>query len=348
MVTFVLAFFFAMVLGFAAHRGSVCTVRAVAETMHARTFAMFRSVAKSVLWIIAITLPIFWLLPATAGAVSGWQLTLLALAGGFAFGLGAGINGACAYSTMARLSDGEAGMVVTITGFAIGVFAFSQLIEGGVARPSPAPGMILSLAGWGLVIAGLLLLFGVYETVRLWRTRPSGKTIRDLILARPYRLSTAALVMGISGALVFLFYGSAGYTSTFELVVEGAIGDRPWPSTSRWLLLVAVLLGMFVSTLAKGGPRLDWRPRMAWLRNLFGGTLMGLGVALTPGGNDVLVLYGLPSLSPHAIPSYAALAVGVAVAIVLMRVLFGIKMGAEIKDDVFLSDWGLGTKQQKS
>ena len=75
---------------------------------------------------------------------------------------------------------------------------------------------------------------------------------------------------------------------------------------------------------------------------------MGLGAALTPGGNDVLVLYSLPSVSPHALPSYAALALGVVVAILLMRVIFGIEMRAEVKNDVFLTDWGLGTRPQKS
>ena len=349
MVAFVLAFFFALVLGFAAHRGSVCTVRAVAEAMHARTFAMFRSVAKSVLWIVAITLPVFWLVPATAASVAGWQLTFIAVAGGFAFGLGAGINGACAYSTMARLAEGEAGMLITIAGFAVGVFGFTQLVgAGAIARPSPAPAYVLSLTVWGLVAALLLLAYGAYEAARLWQSRPAGKSLRELVLARPYRLSTAALVMGISGALVFLFYGSAGYTSTFEVVVEGALGDRPWPSVARWLLLVAVILGMFLSALARGGLRLDWRPRRDWARNLVGGSLMGLGAALTPGGNDVLVLYGLPSLSPHALPGYAALAVGVIAAIVLMRAIFGLEMRAEIKDDVFVSDWGLGTRPQKS
>src|SRR5260370_827477 len=131
---FVLAFFFALVLGFAAHRASICTVRAVAEAMHARTFMMFGSVVKSVLWVIAVT----------------------------------------------------------------------------------------------------PLISAAYEVRRLGRTRPVGKSWRELVLARPYRLSTAALVMGVSGALVFLLYGSAGYTSTFEVVIEGALGDRPWPSTSRW------------------------------------------------------------------------------------------------------------------
>jgi hypothetical protein len=105
---------------------------------------------------------------------------------------------------------------------------------------------------------------------------------------------------------------------------------------------------MFLSAIARGGVRIDWRPRLEWLRNLVGGVLMGLGAALAPGGNDVLVLYSLPSFSPHALPSYAALAVGVVVAILLMRAVFGIDMRAEVKDDVFVSDWGLGTRRQKS
>jgi uncharacterized membrane protein YedE/YeeE len=348
-VAFLLALFFAVVLGFAAHRGSICTVRAVAEAMHARTFMMFWSVVKSVLWIIAITLPIFALLPATAEAVGGWRFTAIAVAGGFIFGLGAGINGACAYSTMARLAEGEASMLVAVAGFAFGIFGFGLLVGGGaVARPSPAPALILSLGTFGLVVAALILAYGAYEIRRLWRTRPPGKSLRELVLARPYRLSTAALVMGISGALVFLLYGSAGYTSTFEVVIEGALGERPWPSTARWLLLVAVILGMFVSAVARGGLRFDCRPRVDWLRNVFGGLLMGLGAALTPGGNDVLVLYSLPSLSPHALPSYAALALGVIAAILFMRAVFGIEMRAEVKHDIFLTDWGLGRRSQKS
>ena len=39
---------------------------------------------------------------------------------------------------------------------------------------------------------------------------------------------------------------------------------------------------------------------------------MGFGTALAPGGNDVLILYGIPTVSPYAVPTYTALAVGVA------------------------------------
>jgi hypothetical protein len=35
-------------------------------------------------------------------------------------------------------------------------------------------------------------------------------------------------------------------------------------------------------------------------------------VALTPGGNDALVLYGIPSLSPHALPAFLTMTLGIA------------------------------------
>jgi uncharacterized membrane protein YedE/YeeE len=348
MAALIVSLLLAAVLGFAAHRGSVCTVRAVAETMHARTFYMFASIGKSVLWIVAVTIPFFWLIPATATNLSGWPLTGAALAGGFLFGLGAGINGACAYSTMARLVDGEVGMLIAIAGFAVGVYVFIGLIDAGTfARPLATPALVAGAVNWAVLIALALVAVGVYEARRLWRTAPAGASVRELILARPYRLSTTALIMGVSGAAIFLLFGAGGYTSTFEVVVEGTLGTRPWPAAGRWLLLLAVLFGMFLSTLTRGGFRVDWRPRLGWLRNLFGGVLMGLGVAMAPGGNDVLVLYAIPSLSPHAIPVFAALAAGVAVALLFLRAVFGVETRAVCRDDVFISDWGLGTRAAK-
>ena len=78
---------FAALLGFAAHRASICTVRAVAEMISARTAFMLASIGKSALWVIALTLPFLWLMPAAAAGIGGWQLTLTALAGGLVFGL---------------------------------------------------------------------------------------------------------------------------------------------------------------------------------------------------------------------------------------------------------------------
>ena len=70
----------------------------------------------------------------------GWRLSATALAGGFLFGLGAGVNGACAYSTMARLVDGEAAMLIAIAGFALGVGLFVGCLDAGLLqRPEKSP-----------------------------------------------------------------------------------------------------------------------------------------------------------------------------------------------------------------
>jgi uncharacterized membrane protein YedE/YeeE len=338
-----LAIGLAVILGFAAHRGSVCMVRAVTELLTARTGYMLISIGKSVLWVFAISLPFIWLVPASSSGLTGWQLSTIAVFGGFVFGIGAAINGACAYATMARLVDGEGGMLVTIVGFALGVLCFVGLLGlHWVARPVQSPALAASALTYAALIAAVVLIWCLYEVIRLWRTRPEGTALTALALARQYRLSTTALVMGGATAALVLMFGPLGYTSTFEQIFEAVFGVRGWPTTVRWVILASVLAGMLLSTVQRGTFRIDWRPRLFWLRNLSGGVLMGLGVALTPGGNDALVLYGMPSLSPHALPAFAAMGIGVAAALLLMRWALGIETRAYCRNDLFVSDQGLG------
>jgi hypothetical protein len=144
--------------------------------------------------------------------------------------------------------------------------------------------------------------------------------------------------MGLAGGLILLLFGSAGYTTTFQQVIEAHAGTRPMPPYGRWIVLGAVLFGMLASTLQRGSFRIDWRPRLLWFRNIFGGVLMGLGCALLPGGNDALILYGIPGLSPHALPAYAALLLGIFVALITMRAIFSVEMRVACRNDMYIAD----------
>src|SRR5260370_39596045 len=102
----------AAILGFATHRASVCTVRAVAELLSSRRGFMLASIIKSILWASAVTIPFFLIsmtMPPQAGA---WQLSLAAVLGRLVFRVGAALNGACGCSTMARLTRVAGCMVV--------------------------------------------------------------------------------------------------------------------------------------------------------------------------------------------------------------------------------------------
>jgi hypothetical protein len=240
---------------------------------------------------------------------------------------------------MARMIDGEIGMLLTVMGFALGVLAFVGLISSGtLVRPAPAPSQMPSVMRVAPYAVAVLLVLALIEGIGLWRSRPPGSTLRSLIFARAYRLSTAALLMGLAGGLILLMFGSAGYTTTFQQVVEAHAGTRPMPPYGRWIVLGAVLFGMFASTLQRGSFRIDWRPRLSWFRNIAGGFLMGLGCALLPGGNDALILYGIPGLSPHAIPAYAALLLGIFVALVTMRAVFRVEMRVACRNDLYIAD----------
>jgi hypothetical protein len=241
---------------------------------------------------------------------------------------------------MARLADGEGAMLVAIGGFATGTGLFAMLAdEQWLTRPKATPVLLSAVTSWSPVLAIGFCAWAVFEVIRLWRTRERKLSLREIVLPRRYRVSTAAMLMGLTGATLFLLFGPFGYTSTFELFIERVFGTRAAPlPTARWVLLAAVLAGMLISTLLRGSFRLDLRPRRAWLLNFAGGLLMGFGAALAPGGNDALVMYGIPSLSPYAAPTYAALIVGVAGGLLLLRVFFGFQAKVEFRGDVLVAD----------
>jgi len=187
------------------------------------------------------------------------------------------------------------------------------------------------------VLAVAVLIWAAYEFVRIWRARPDGTPLSQMILAPQYRLSTAAMVIGLAGSAIFLIFGSPGYTATLQNLIESYVSARGSPPTERWVLLIAVLLGMALSTIQRGSFRFDWVPRLSWLQSVFGGVLMGVGTALLPGGNDALVLYGIPALSPHALPAFAAMLAGIAGALWLLG-RFGIYMRVACRNDLYIAE----------
>ena len=330
-----LSFALAALLGFAAHRASVCTVKAVAEVTGTGKAYLFASIGKSVLWVILITIPFLWLVPTARSGLVGWQFSSMALFGGLIFGIGAAINGACAISTLTRLADGQLRMLTTLGGFLIGVLCYLILLRRGwLSAPLPSPPLVGSLLPWAVALMIGLLSWAAYECARLWRTRPSGLRIKELAIASPYRLSSAALVIGLANGALYLIHGPWAYTVTLEQSVERVFGTHDWPMSDRWILFAAILLGMILSNWHRGDYHFDWRPELDWLKNIGGGILMGAGAAIVPGGNDALVLYGIPSLSPHAIPAYLAMTTGIALALLMMRLFWGTTPKIECRGDI--------------
>ena len=87
----------------------------------------------------------------------------------------------------------------------------------------------------------------------------------------------------------------------------------------RTLLALALLAGAVAGAASAGMFRLRISSPGDVARHFAGGALMGVGAALIPGGNDSLVLIGLPLLQPSAGAAYVAMVVAIAVGFALRQ-----------------------------
>ena len=308
------AMLLAGILGLAAHRASICSVVAVAEILEPRRPDMLISFAKTALWIIAVTVTLAWLAEDAVMPVVAWQLTALGLLGGFIFGVGSTINDGCAFSTLRKLINGKFVILLTLLGFALGSSVMA-LLASLQWSPEPIPTDPLINARNPLVLGLLFVVVAwiSWECVMITRYRRlHGHR------APHYRLALSAALMGLSNGILFALLGPWMYTAVVGQQVDYALGHGEAPRLLFWLLFGSVVAGMAVSAWRTGRFRARWSFR-GWGRCLFGGVLMGVGAGLVPGGNDVLILHGIPGFSPHAVPVFVAMLIGIALALLIQR-----------------------------
>ena len=304
----------AALLGFAAQRANICTVRAVKEMLTTRRAYMLLSFGKTVLWVILATCVFGMMLPETT--VYYRSLSIFSVVGGFLFGIGATLNGGCAISTLTNLASGRLSMLFSIMGMAVGATGFflygSRPPMQSLSIPPTMPAYAEMLSE---LVVFILSLWALWEVYRIWRGQDASLSIAERLLAKHYRLSTAALLIGISNAILLVFYGPWSFTSGINQFILQQLGMG---MEFHWIygaLVVSVLGGIATSALLRGKFHLRWRPNLRWLTRFAGGGLMGFGAAMVPGGNDELIFSGIPSLSASALVAYAALIAGIAVSL---------------------------------
>ncbi|MBI2311441.1 MAG: YeeE/YedE family protein [Betaproteobacteria bacterium] len=336
---FTVSLFLVAFLGFASHRASLCTVRAVAEILSTRRAYLLWSFAKTVLWVMAVSLAIMSLSPGRGPAFQSHAPTLAALAGGFLFGAGAAVNGGCSFSTLQRLADGEVWMLAALGGYGAGAAAWMEFAPAfGIAPGPSATGAGPEPGGWTPVALGLLWLWGAWELAQLWRARPRNAGLRQIVGADPYRLSAAALVIGASGGFLYSLNDSWTYTNTLRGAAAFLLGREGAPSAHQGWLLLALFLGMLLSSWQRSRIRLRSRPFREGLRHLAGGLMMGMGGAVIPGGNDTLILKGIPTFSPDALGMYLSLIAGIASVLLTIRAIRGSMITVDCSGDVCRAD----------
>lgn len=340
MLNLAIALGLAAFLGFAAQRASVCTVRAVAEVLSSGSASFLISFAKTAIWALPISVVVLWSGMQYAPLAATYPLSWTALLGGTLFGLGAAANGACAFSTLAYFAEGQMPMLASFAGYIVGVRVWDHFHALPILHlPEAMPSLLAVPATASITIVLVACLWVLWESWRLWRTGDRTRSGLQRLLADRYRLSTAAMIIGICAGLLYAMSGAWTYTSVLRKLALRNFEGTHASSGNALALLLAVLCGMWLSAWQRGKLHLNLGGAGDWLRRLLGGVLMGFGASLVPGGNDEIVLRAFPLLSPHAIPAYCGVLAGIAAGLLILKVTARRTLHVSCVGDTFKESW---------
>ncbi|MCJ8158237.1 YeeE/YedE thiosulfate transporter family protein [Sphingomonas sp. LaA6.9] len=286
---FVLVF----IAGYATQRGSVCAVGAIQEIVDERSAGKllgFLFCAGCAL----ITMGVAGL--AGVDAISRHRdlaIGTTTIAGGMVFALGAHINGKCAFGTVAALGAGDLAYGATILGFVAGV---ATMFASGAMHPADLNGPVASplLALDAALVAVLALALTGALAIAHWRQGGGAVT------AGGWSTFRAMVVIGLVNAPLLAMLHGWPYTRLLIDLVGAHAEEIPRRVTITAIFVLGSVGGAVV------GRRFAWRRGTGgrWLRASAGGYVMGLGAVLIPGGNDTMLMVGLPLLLPNLSLAY--------------------------------------------
>jgi toxin CptA len=129
----------------------------------------------------------------------------------------------------------------------------------------------------------------------------------------------ATTVIGITFFFMLLLVGAWAYTDVLAELARGMAGNL----VARSLLLVALFAGAMLGGITAGRFRSTRVSAVQLLKCFGGGLLMGWGSLLIPGGNDGLILVGIPLLWPYAWIAFLTMCVTIGAALLLETGMVG-------------------------
>jgi uncharacterized membrane protein YedE/YeeE len=300
-VSFLIALSAVGIMGFANQRGDTCTVAAIKEIVATRRINRLAALVETSLWSGGgfVLLNAMGMLPTKPVDYVVGALTAL---GGSLFGMGALVNRACIFGTVARLGSGEWAYLATPVGFYMGSLAALYLPT---PQQSTRESIVLTASTWLVVVVVVLVVARLCE--HGLKIRRGNRRTLDHV----WSPQVATTIIGVTFPVAFVAAGEWTYTDFISDLAHG--GDARLPS--RLLLYFALLGGAVLGGWTAGRIQLVTPSVGSVIRCLFGGVLMGVGAALIPGGNTGLILVGAPMLWPYAWLAIASICITIYVAI---------------------------------
>ena len=282
----IVAVILAIALGFSVNRAGTCSVAAAREVISRGSSNMFAGFALTIGAAGLLTLPLAWALPGLTHLARSSVITAPLLIGAALLGVGAVINGACAFGTLSRLGNGEVRFLAMPAGMLVGFWLSyrclllpSPMLSASLfMHPSPAGVMLL---------AGFAILACVAARVLGPRRGKAGEgSAQDLLWFMP--------IVGLAGAGLYALAPGPPYGDALRLAAAPSMAmvmTSPLAALASTFAVAGSALGAIVT----GRFRVR-TPSISGVAHSFsGGLVMAAGANLAGGGNDSFLLSILPS-----------------------------------------------------
>jgi uncharacterized membrane protein YedE/YeeE len=306
----------AFAVGFAMKSGGLCTYAAALQIVRERRFERLLAFLGAAAWTSLVVIPAAWLWPDVlklSATHPHWQL---ALAGGVVLGVGAWLNRGCVFGTFVQLTGGNLTYVATLLGMVLGATAARIALVNRVPQKNlPA---LAAMPSYWIAIGGLLAILTVLTLVFDLRGRER----------RPVSFLLIAMVLGIGGGGLFATINGWEFAA---VMIRASYHAWQLVPTGPTMIAVLSTLSMVAGGVAAAisHNRFTWQaPRLLpSLASLGGGAMMGAAAVIIPGGNDGLLLSGIPALAPHAWVGFIAMLISMLVLLVIMPNEKGFSIG---------------------
>ena len=320
---FVVAAICAGFMGYAIQRGATCTVAAMDEVVRKRSVDRLVAMVEASLWVVGGLL-IVRAFGARNAMPGGYEVTLVTILGGALLGLGAYVNKACVFGAIARLGSGEWAYVATPLGFYAGCVSAPFLFTFPVPHRLPQASPVLAASAWVALLFAGWMMWRVARPLLAARVRsdhPNGRWRRIVagFAARLWTPHAATTVIGVTFLLMFLLVGAWAYTDVLTELSRGMAGNL----VARMVLVLALLAGAMLGGYTAGRWKSTPPSFVQCAKCMGGGLLMGWGSLLIPGGNDGLILLGMPLLWPYAWVAFLTMCATIGLALVAERTMMG-------------------------
>ena len=315
-VVFAIAAICAGLMGFAIQRGTTCTVAAMDEVVRKRKFSRLGSMVEAALWVLGglLIAQAFHALPKMP---AGYAVTWATMLGGALLGFGAFVNGACVFGAIARLGSGEWAYLVTPIGFYAGCVTAGTLFAVPAPPKLPFGSPVLQASMWLAVVFLVAMIWRIGRALHAARAAAPSKDmvagLRHALTQHVWSPRGATTVIGITFFFMLVLTGAWAYTDVLAELARGMAANLP----ARVLLAFALLVGAIAGGWTAGRFR-TVRVTFAQVTKCFaGGLLMGWGSLMIPGGNDGLILVGMPLVWPYAWVAFVTMCVTIGAAQVI-------------------------------